>query len=123
MAACDHLAGQQSLAAAGQVIVTQYAAQVDYVGTSYIPRTGAVLICANHPGMVDASALFVAINRPDVLVIAADRPVVAGFTQCGSAVDLCARRSGWSGTGDADCSAALAQWRGVVDFSRGAYRA
>lgn len=76
MAACDRLAGQQSLAAAGQVIVDQYATQVDYVGTAHIPRTGAVLICANHPGMVDTSALFVAINRPDVLVIAADRPLL-----------------------------------------------
>ncbi|MCX6016341.1 MAG: glycerol acyltransferase [Chloroflexales bacterium] len=76
MAACDQLAGQQSLAAAGQVIVDQYATQAEYVHTDYIPRTGAVLICANHPGMVDTSAMFVAINRPDVLVIAADRPLL-----------------------------------------------
>lgn len=76
MAACDKLAGQQSLAAAGQVIVDRYATQVEYMDTSHIPRTGAVLICANHPGMVDTSALFVAINRADILVIAADRPLL-----------------------------------------------
>ncbi|MFN5058552.1 MAG: 1-acyl-sn-glycerol-3-phosphate acyltransferase [Chloroflexota bacterium] len=75
MAECDALAGQHGLSAAGHAIVTNYAGRVE-VAPSTIPKSGPVLICANHPGMVDASALFTAIPRNDVLVIAADRPLL-----------------------------------------------
>lgn len=75
MAECDALAGQHGLAAAGHAIVANYAGKVA-ADPSTVPPTGPVLICANHPGMVDASALFTAIPRNDVLVIAADRPLL-----------------------------------------------
>ena len=76
MADCDRLAGTQGLAAAGQAIVAGYAGAVDVIGADAIPRHGPLLICANHPGMVDASALFTAIPRHDVRIIAADRPLL-----------------------------------------------
>jgi 1-acyl-sn-glycerol-3-phosphate acyltransferase len=75
MAASDALAGTHGLTAAGHAIVANYAGRVE-VAPSTVPQNGPVLICANHPGMVDASALFTAIPRNDVLVIAADRPLL-----------------------------------------------
>ena len=75
MAECDALAGQHGLSAAGHAIVSSYAGRVEVAPTT-IPKSGPVLICANHPGMVDASALFTAIPRNDVIVIAADRPLL-----------------------------------------------
>jgi len=76
MATCDALAGSAGLAAAGRVIVKDYAGALDIVDAEHLPRQGPVLICANHPGMVDASALFTAIPRNDVRVLAADRPLL-----------------------------------------------
>jgi hypothetical protein len=76
MAACDALAGSAGLAAAGQVIVKDYAGALDIVDSEHFPTHGPLLICANHPGMVDASALFTAIPRNDVRVLAADRPLL-----------------------------------------------
>lgn len=76
MAWCDARAGAAGLTAAGQVIVSHYAGAVDYVHAPYVPRTGPVLICSNHPGLSDAAALFVAIDRPDLMVIAAERALL-----------------------------------------------
>lgn len=73
MVACDTHAGEIGLVAAGQVIVAEYAQMVEHVNAQYVPRQGPVLICSNHPGLSDAAALFVAINRPDLKVIAAER--------------------------------------------------
>ena len=73
MAMCDAQAGNAGLVAAGQVIATAYARAVEHVNPQEVPRTGPVLICSNHPGLSDAAASFVAINRSDLKVIAAQR--------------------------------------------------
>lgn len=73
MVACDTQAGDVGLVAAGRVIVAEYARAVDHVNAQHVPRQGPVLVCSNHPGLSDAAALFVAINRPDLKVIAAER--------------------------------------------------
>jgi 1-acyl-sn-glycerol-3-phosphate acyltransferase len=44
-------------------------------GIEHIPATGPVVILANHPGMTDTVALLACLaSRPDLLVIALDRP-------------------------------------------------
>ena len=44
-------------------------------GIEHIPATGPVVILANHPGMTDTVALLASLaSRPDLLVIALDRP-------------------------------------------------
>lgn len=76
MAICDAQAGTAGLAAAGRVIVAHYARAFDIVAAEHIPRTGPVLICSNHPGLSDAAATFVGINRSDLKVIAAERALL-----------------------------------------------
>jgi putative hemolysin len=44
-------------------------------GAEHIPATGPLVILANHPGMTDTVALLASLaSRPDLLVIALDRP-------------------------------------------------
>ena len=76
MAMCDAQAGAVGLVAAGRVIVSAYAQAVDHVNPHHVPRHGPVLICSNHPGLSDAAASFVAIDRPDLKVIAAERALL-----------------------------------------------
>lgn len=42
-------------------------------GATPFPRTGPLVVVANHPGVYDALALFAAIGRDDLRVIAAER--------------------------------------------------
>lgn len=43
-------------------------------GQEYIPENGPVLLVSNHPGMTDTVSLFASIPRPDLRVVAAERP-------------------------------------------------
>jgi putative hemolysin len=43
-------------------------------GQEHIPASGPVLFLANHPGMTDTVSLFASIPRPDLRIVAADRP-------------------------------------------------
>lgn len=48
-------------------------------GHAYLPRTGPLLITANHPGLTDALALLTSMPRADVTIIAAERPLLAAL--------------------------------------------
>lgn len=47
-------------------------------GRENVPLEGPLLV-SNHPGLADAVALFAAIPRPDLRVVAADRPLLAAL--------------------------------------------
>jgi 1-acyl-sn-glycerol-3-phosphate acyltransferase len=70
----DDLVGARGLAAGGAWAVSHFAARLAVVDQEHLPRNGPVLIAANHPGLCDTTALFAAINRPDLRVVAALRP-------------------------------------------------
>jgi 1-acyl-sn-glycerol-3-phosphate acyltransferase len=70
----DDLVGARGLAAGGAWAVTHFAARIAVVGQEHLPQSGPVVIAANHPGLCDTVALFAAINRPDLRVVAAWRP-------------------------------------------------
>lgn len=70
----DNLVGSAGLRSAGAWLLGQYIDRFAVSGQANIPRSGPVLLVANHPGLFDTVGLFTAIPRDDLLVIAADRP-------------------------------------------------
>lgn len=58
----------------GLVLTQHYAAGLQVAGREHIPTDAPVLVLSNHPGLSDTVALFAAIARPDLRVIALDRP-------------------------------------------------
>lgn len=74
MLAFDALTGQTSLAEGARETLKGFAQGLEIFGQEHIPNSGPVLFLSNHPGMVDTLALFEAINRPDLKILALDRP-------------------------------------------------
>jgi 1-acyl-sn-glycerol-3-phosphate acyltransferase len=70
----DGLVGAAGLQAGGAWALGQFAGNVVVRGHEHLPASGPLLLAANHPGLYDTLALFAAIPRPDLRVIAADRP-------------------------------------------------
>jgi len=72
----DDLVGQYGLAVAGQYLLDEFTRGVDIDGGQHVPRQGPLLVVANHPGLVDAMAIWVALEtRPDLKIIAAERDI------------------------------------------------
>jgi 1-acyl-sn-glycerol-3-phosphate acyltransferase len=75
----DDALGTAGLRAAGAMLCRRYTGGVCAVGLKHIPRSGPVLILANHPGLTDTVALFALIPRADLRVIALDRPFLCAL--------------------------------------------
>ena len=76
----DDIVARQGLAAAARFILARFGCRLELEGAERIPRQGPLLVLANHPGLFDAMALVAAIDRPDLLVIAADRTFLRALT-------------------------------------------
>lgn len=70
----DELVGRVGLQRAGDWLTRQLAPDLLCENAALLPPTGPLLIVANHPGLYDTMALLGAIARPDLRVVAADRP-------------------------------------------------
>lgn len=73
VATVDHLVGSAGLSAGGAWICGQLADGIELRG-ALPPIDGPLLVVSNHPGLLDAAALFVCLPRPDLRVLAARRP-------------------------------------------------
>jgi 1-acyl-sn-glycerol-3-phosphate acyltransferase len=69
----DHLIGSHGLAEAACLTGRLYVRDVRVYGADCLPD-GPAIFLANHPGLTDTLALFTALGRPDLRVIALDRP-------------------------------------------------
>lgn len=69
----DARTGEHGLAEAAGAIAQLYVKELRVFGRDGLPA-GPVLFVANHPGVADTLALFAAIGRSDLKVIALDRP-------------------------------------------------
>ena len=74
MAAFDGLTGEKSLPVAARKTLKSFSQSLEIFGQEHLPISGPVLFLSNHPGMVDTLALFDAINRSDLRIIALNRP-------------------------------------------------
>lgn len=77
VATYDAIVGERGLSAGGEWALERMARRVEVVGRENLPPEGALLIVSNHPGLADAVALFAAIRREDLRVIAAKRPFLS----------------------------------------------
>ena len=70
----DAEVADHGLSAAAQDLFHRYAQSLSVQGAENVTGEGPALFLSNHPGMVDTLALFIAIARPDLKIIAVERP-------------------------------------------------
>ncbi len=70
----DKVTGDISLTEGARHTLRKFIHSIKIVGQEKIPVTGPLLFLSNHPGMVDTLALFDAIDRADLRIIALNRP-------------------------------------------------
>jgi hypothetical protein len=69
----DNAVEQRGLVEASRLILGHFVREVRVFGLDLIPDS-AFLALSNHPGMTDTVSIFCALNRPDLKIIALDRP-------------------------------------------------
>ncbi|MCS7059788.1 MAG: glycerol acyltransferase [Anaerolineae bacterium] len=69
----DEIVATRGLPAAGEWVTREFAAGYTVLGWREELRNGPVLFVSNHPGLTDALALFAAIDRNDLAIIARHR--------------------------------------------------
>lgn len=71
--AYDETVGEKGIVEGGWNLTRRYDKDLRIIGADRIPES-AFLALSNHPGMTDTVALFAALNRDDLRIIALDRP-------------------------------------------------
>ena len=79
VATYDDIVGRAGLPAGGSWALGRMAREVVVEGAAGVPDEGPLLVVSNHPGLADAVALFAAMPRGDLRVIAAERPFLAAL--------------------------------------------
>lgn len=69
----DSAISTHGLVEASRRAIRNYVDDIRLFGCEHIPES-AFLALSNHPGMTDTLSLFIALNRPDLRIIALDRP-------------------------------------------------
>lgn len=75
----DEIVGESGLETGGAWALERMARLAVVEGRENIPREGPLLLVSNHPGLADSVALFAAIPRPDLRIVAAERPFLAAL--------------------------------------------
>lgn len=70
----DRVVGEAGLQQGAEYGLAAFTTALRVAGRDGLPAQGPLLVAANHPGMTDTLALFAAIARPDLRVLAARRP-------------------------------------------------
>lgn len=70
----DEVLATRALPNAARWALEHFSAGVETAGLDRVPRSGPILLVANHPGLTDAVALVAALDRDDVRIVAADYP-------------------------------------------------
>jgi len=74
----DEVVGSHGIVEGGRNLVRRYVKDVRIINADRIPES-AFLALSNHPGMADTVALFAALNRKDLHIIALDRPFLVAL--------------------------------------------
>jgi hypothetical protein len=76
IAAYDEIVGESGLRMGGAWALERMVRGVEIEGQEHVPPQGSLLVVSNHPGLADAVALFSAIPRADLRVLAAKWPLL-----------------------------------------------
>lgn len=79
VAVYDDIVGESGLEAGGAWALERMVRRTEVEGRENVPVEGPLLMVSNHPGLADAVALFAAIPRADLRVMAADRPFLSAL--------------------------------------------
>lgn len=74
MVAFDQRVARDGLGPASTVTLQGFTRKLELQGKELLPQEGPLLVLSNHPGMTDTLALFAGLPRPDLRIIAAERP-------------------------------------------------
>lgn len=72
--AFDDLVSRRGFQEGARCILPAFLNHLHIEGQAHIPVSGPLLILSNHPGMADTLALFSALPRTDLYILASDRP-------------------------------------------------
>ena len=72
--ATDAAFASRALPDAARWTLDHFSASVEVAGLDRVPRSGPILLVANHPGLTDAAGLIAALDRPDIRIVASDYP-------------------------------------------------
>lgn len=86
IATYDEIVGEAGLPAGGSWAMEQMASRVAVEGAERVPCGSPLLVVSNHPGLADAVALFAAMPREDLKVIAAERPFLSALPNTSKAL-------------------------------------
>ncbi|HQV94109.1 MAG TPA: hypothetical protein PLA27_09140 [Anaerolineales bacterium] len=75
----DSVTGNSGLAEGARAVLRHHYDDVRVHGADLIPASG-FLALSNHPGLADSAATFAALNRPDLKIIALQRPFLEALT-------------------------------------------
>ena len=93
---CDQVFATRELPDAARWTLDHFSASVEVSGVGRVPRSGPLLLVANHPGLTDAVALLAALDRADVRIVAADYPFLHAMHGLGPhLIFLGASQLGW----------------------------
>jgi hypothetical protein len=81
--ATDEAFASRALPDAARWALDHFSASVEVAGLDRVPRSGPILLVANHPGLTDAVAILASLDRPDVRIVAADYPFLHGMRGLG----------------------------------------
>ena len=84
MARFDRMVAEQGLRRGSRGILDELVGALEVHGAEHLPERGPLLIAANHPGLCDVLTIFATVQRDDLLVVAAEYPLLralAGFSR------------------------------------------
>jgi hypothetical protein len=86
--AFDAVVAGEDLPGGGRFLCKRFTGGVQVAGKAHISTAGPLLVLSNHPGLADTVALFAAIARRDLRVIALDRPFLKAIPHTASRLFL-----------------------------------
>lgn len=76
MARFDRIIARDGLRQGSSRILAELVGRTEVLGAQEVPKSGPLLIVANHPGLCDVLTIFATLKREDLLVVAADYPLL-----------------------------------------------